>query len=98
MAGYVADLLSNASATGSGVKWPGGPGVFMVDGTFSGATVSLAVLGPDGSSYVALTDWTDALVDFTAEGARPFVAPAGMIKAVVAGGTPSALYAKAIRA
>ena len=82
-------LLSNASATGSAVRWPGGRGTFMADGTFASATITLSVLGPDGSSYIAVgTDTT-----LTAEGCGNFDLPPCKLKAVVSGGSPSALYA-----
>ena len=84
-------LLSNASATGDAAKWPGGRGTFMVDGTFGGGTVTLSVLGPDGSSFVSVGE--DAAL--TAEGVVNFDLPPCSIKAVVSGGTPSALYATA---
>lgn len=86
-------LLSNASATGSAVAWPGGRGTFEVDGTFGGATVTLSKLGPDGSSYISVG--SDGAL--TAEGVVNFDLPPTSIKAVVSGGSPSALYAKATK-
>jgi hypothetical protein len=85
------DLLSNASATGSRVIWPGGPGVFKVVGTFGGATVSLEFLGPDGSTWVAM----GADTTLTAAGGAQFTNDPGPIRASVTGGTPSGLYATA---
>jgi hypothetical protein len=84
-------LLSNASATGSPFEYPGGPGVFMVCGTFGGATVSLYVLGPDGLTYIP----TGAA--FTANNCIEFNLPHCFIQAEVTGGTPSGLYASAQR-
>lgn len=81
-------LLSNASATGSAVKWPGGRGVFNVVATFSGGTVKLQYLGADGSTYV---DY-GAATTLTAAGSGVFELPAGtLIKANVA--TSTAVYA-----
>lgn len=87
------ELLSNASATGSGKNWPGGEGAFLVAGTFGGATVTLQVLGPDGST------WLDVGADaaLTAAGAVGFTLPPGTIRAAVASGSPSGLYALAVR-
>ncbi len=84
-------LLSNAAATGAGVKWPGGRGNFGVDGTFSGSTVQLEALGPDGTNYVLVG--TD--VQLTAEGMGNFELPEGLIRAAVSGGPPSGIYAVA---
>jgi len=84
-------LLSNAAATGSAVKWPGGRGTFAVDGSFDGGTVTLSMIGPDGSSYLSIGE--DAA--FTAEGVINFDLPPTWIKAVVSGGSPNALYATA---
>ncbi len=86
------NLLTNASATGTGKHWPGGRGQFAVVGTFSGATVTLQTLGPDGSTYVSLG--ADAAL--TAAGLVNFDAPEGMLRALVAGGPPSGLYATAV--
>jgi len=84
-------LLSNATSTGSPVKWPGGRGTFAVDGSFDGATVTLQMLGPDGSSYLSVGD--DAAL--TAEGVVNFDLPPCHIRALVAGGSPNAMYATA---
>lgn len=86
-------LLANASATGSGVVWPGGEGMFVVAGTFGGATVALEVLGPDNATWInAGADGT-----LTAAGVCAFSLPQGQIRASVTGGTPSGLYACAAR-
>lgn len=93
MANGAFDLLSNASATGSAVRWPGGEGTFTVVGTFGGTTVALQYLGPDGTTWIGV-DATDA--SFTAAGMCGFVLAPGQIRAAVTGGSPSALYAKAV--
>lgn len=87
------ELLSNASATGSSMYWPGGTGTFSVVGTFGGATVTLQFLGPDG------TTWVNAGADttLTAAGGANFTLASGNIRVSVSGGTPSALYAHATR-
>lgn len=85
------DLLSNASATGTGKTWSGGPGIFKVAGTFGGATVALQALGPDGVTWFDVgTDTTK-----TAAGGGQFTLDPGPIRAAVTGGAPSGLYATA---
>lgn len=80
-------LLSNASATGGVVAAGPGDYCYAVDGTFGGATVSLQMQSPDGSSWLTIAD-----TGLTAEGAVIVTLPRGQFKALVAGGTPSALY------
>lgn len=86
----MATLLSNASATGTAVQWPGGKGAFMLAGTVSGATVTLQILGPDGAT------WLTGATALTAVGISVFDLPCGQIRALVASGTPSGLYAVAL--
>ena len=86
-------LLSNATATGSAHRWPGGRGTFEVDGSFDGATVTLQKLGPDGTNYLSLG--TDAAL--TAEGVINFDLPPCHIRALVAGGSPNGMYATATK-
>lgn len=83
-------LLSNASATGQGVKltFPGRY-VFAVAGTFGGATVKPQMLGPDGATWLDLG--TEA--SFTAAGTCLLHLPAGTYRGSIAGGTPSGIYA-----
>lgn len=80
-------LLSNASATGSALQWPGGRGVFSASATWGGGTVKLQYLGPDG------TTWIDAGSDttLTANGGGVFELPACQVRANVA--TATAVYA-----
>lgn len=87
------DLLSNASATGSQAIWPGGEGYFESAGTYSGATITLQRLGPDGSTWFAVS----AATTHTAADGGAFSLPPGPIRAAVSGGTPSGLYAVANR-
>ena len=83
------DLLSNASASGSAVMWPGGMGEFSVEASaWNGATVALHKEGPNGT-YVSL----GADVTLTANGFGAFVAGGGNIKAVITG-SPTGVYAK----
>ncbi len=84
-------LLNNEAATGTAVIWGGGRGVFTVSGTFGGATVSLEALGPDGATYIPVSD----IPSLTANGSVEFVNPPGRIRAAVLGGAPAGLYARA---
>lgn len=91
--GMAVDLLSNASATGSAAQWPGGKGSFVLAGTVSGATITLQTLGPDGSTWLTVSSATT----LTAVGHANFDLGPGQIRCLVASGTPSGLYAKAVR-
>lgn len=86
-------LLSNATATGSDAQWDGGTGVFSAAGTFSGSTVTLQWLGPDGTTYMDV----GADTTLTASGGGAFVLPPCRIRAAVSGGPPSGMYASADR-
>ncbi len=82
-------LLSNASATGSAVRWPGGRGEFSAVATWGGGTVKLQYLGPDAATWVdAGTETT-----LTANGGGVFELGPGSIRANVA--TATAVYAVA---
>lgn len=87
------ELISNGTATGDAMQWPGGEGTFSVVGTFNGATIKLQYLGPDGST------WMDAGVDatLTAAGGCNFQLASGLIRASVTG-TPTGIYATATEA
>lgn len=81
-------LLSNASATGSAVAWPGGAGAVSAEGTFGGATLTLQAYSANGTAV-------STTVTFTAAGWGTFTLPPCRILMAVSGGTPSALYAYA---
>lgn len=82
-------LLENAAATGAPVgPIVQGSYIWAVAGTFGGATVKLQTLGPDGATYVDV-----AGASMTANGAMEVrIGGGAMIKVVVTGGVPSALY------
>lgn len=82
-------LIDNGSATGAPVAVAPGRYCYAVDGTFSGATVTLKLLGPDGTNYISV----GADAELTTEGAVLVDLPAGTVLAEVSGGTPSALHA-----
>lgn len=82
-------LIDDAAATGDPVAVAPGRYCYAVDGTFSGATVTLKLLGPDGSSYISVG--SDAAL--TAEGAVLVDLPACTVRAEVSGGPPSNIHA-----
>lgn len=79
-------LLENASATGSGVVFKGGPSSFMATAAFGGGTVKLQLQMPNGT-------WVDvAGGSLTAAGATAVLwLPPGTYRANVA--TATAVYA-----
>jgi len=87
----MAVLLRNAAVTGDAVTVnQRGEYVFSADGTFGGATITLQLLSPDGTSWLAIDD-----AALTAEGAVLVgLGASSTVRALVAGGTPSALYAE----
>lgn len=79
-------LVENASATGTGKLFKGGPATFMAEATFGGGTVKLQVQSPNGT-------WLDvAGGSVTAAGATAvlWLAP-GLYRANIA--TATAVYA-----
>lgn len=82
-------LVSNASATGAWVAWPGGRGEFRAEGTFPG-TVKLECKGPNGTAQDVGVDTT-----LTASGGGIFELGAGEIRCSIA--TATAVYAVALR-
>lgn len=94
-------LLTNASATGTWVAWPGGQGVAVFAGTFGGTSATLEYLGPNGSTAIPVAAMSDAgvqtTVALTAAGTIGFILPPGQIRATLTGGTPAAFFARADR-
>lgn len=83
-------LISNAAVT-SGAKQVGVSGLYLcrVAGTFGGATVKLQIKNADDSTWLDLPNSS-----VTAPGLFEVRIPAGVdIRASVASGSPSALYA-----
>lgn len=83
------DLLSNVAATGSAKPVGfGGRYLLLASGTFSGATVSVEILGPDGATYIAIPGGA-----LTAVGSAVIYLPWGCtVRGAVASGTPAGLY------
>lgn len=100
MNSHGAALITNGSATGSAVAWAGGHGVLVAEGTFGGASLTMQYQGPNGT-------WLDVKVmdgagvqttmTLTAAGMFVFALPPGSVRAVLTGGTPSAMYVRADR-
>lgn len=86
------NLLSNEAATGAQVLiGVGGVYQFTAAGTFGGATLTLQILGPDG------TTWFAAGTDATLTAAGGCIVELGndsIVRAAVTGGSPSALFAR----
>lgn len=84
-------LITNGAATGPEVKiGQGGLYAFSCVGTFSGATIQLQIRAGDDVTFANITD-----AAFTAAGVIGVYLPAGaIIKATVAGGPPSGIYAR----
>lgn len=86
-------LLWNSSVSGTRFVWPGGKGLFVCNGTFSGATVTLNILGPDNATMQAVGSSTTV----TAAAVAVIELPPCTVQATVASGAPSALYATLTR-
>jgi hypothetical protein len=85
--------IVGGAATGPAFNCPGGICVFSVVGTFSGATIALYVLAPDGVTWLnAGTNTT-----LTANGMGVAYLPPGQIQAQVSGGPPSGVFAAIAR-
>jgi hypothetical protein len=86
-------LLSNASATGSSVTVRGGEYLFTVEGTATGATIALQVQTPNGTWSTVSIFNNSAVSSSSLPYAQTSVdLPAGAVRALVSGGSPSALY------
>lgn len=82
-------LLENASADSAYFKVGGGRYCFIVSATFGGGSVALEILGPDGSTAIAipsasLTSNTAVVVDL----------PPGQVRANIT--TATAVYAQLV--
>lgn len=76
-------ILSAANASSGLVDWQGGEGLFTVEGTFGGATVSLQYLGPDGVTMIAV----GASTTVTAAASVLFTLPRAAIQVAITGGS-----------
>jgi alpha-D-ribose 1-methylphosphonate 5-phosphate C-P lyase len=85
-----AKLLANATATGPSMYFGGGSCLFMfVPGT-GGATVTLQILGPDGTTWIPITGASG-----TTAAAVSLSLPSGNYRVAVTGGTtPAGIHAQ----
>lgn len=83
-------LLSNAGATGTPVVInKGGLYQYLVNGTFTGATIVLQTLSIDGVTYIPVPNSS-----MTAAGSLNVELPAGStVRAAITGGPPTGMYA-----
>ena len=81
-------LLSNESATGTAVQVLRGKYHFHIKGTFGGATATLQY-SDDNSTWTTLS----SSAVFTAAGNTGVMLTEGYVRVLIAGGSPSALYA-----
>lgn len=88
-------LLSNETATGASINWPGGTGHFVaVCSGWNGATATLQFRGPDGSTWVPM----GADTTLAANGTGLFECQPGSIRVAISGAVPSAgVYASVNR-
>lgn len=84
-------LLNNVAATGEQKQFAGGKAQVCVIGTFGGASLQLQMMGPNGSTWVAVGS------AITAAGVATHDLPNGNYRMTVTGGTPSGLYAALAR-
>jgi hypothetical protein len=90
-------LAAAASATGASVSIRGGEYLFIVDGTVSGATISLQIQAPSGA-WADVQVFTGSVVKFTTlPGSQTGVdLPACNVRMAATGGTPSGLNASLV--
>lgn len=90
-------LGTGLSATGAAVLIPGGEYMFMVDGTVSGATISLQVLAPSGV-WMDVQIYSGSVVKFTAlPGNQTAIdLPAGSVRVACTGGSPTGINASLV--
>lgn len=86
-------LLADGDETGSWVDWPGGEGVFAVEGTWGGATASLEFSLDGGSTAIPAGSESE----LTADGGVSFRLPDCKIRCAIADAGTTSLNASAKR-
>lgn len=81
------------TATGPLIDCPGGVCVFAAAGTFNGCTVTLQLLGPDGTTLLT----AGAQTTLTAPGMGVVYLPPGQVQATITAGPPSGLFVSLAR-
>lgn len=86
-------LATAATATTSPKNFDsGGRAALVLSASAYGTTVKLQILGPDGTTYIALNATT-----YSADGVYPLDCPAGQYRIFISGGTTTALNATLVR-
>ena len=80
---------TGGTASGALVNCPGGRMAVAVVATFSGATIKLQMLAPDGSTLI---DVSPSQTNFTANGNGEVDLPPCQIQGTVVGGPPSGVF------
>lgn len=93
-------LLQNVSVVGNGpmMQWTGGNGLFYAGGTFGGSSLTLEFALPDGTFApvrTLATDGTQTTVALLAPGGFVFLLPPVTMRAVLTGGAPNGISARA---
>lgn len=90
-------LLAAATAAGAGTPFTcqlPGRYCFAAAGTFDGAMVGLEMLGPDGSTWIAVKDEAGAIA-FTVADACAVLLPAGKYRGTITSpGAATSIYAR----
>ncbi len=82
---WSATLLTDATATGDWVHWPGGAGTVFCDGDFgTGGSVAFQCEGPNGDA-IAVQDVNGNAIVFTADGMDNFDLAACRVRAAISG-------------
>ena len=90
-------LLNAVSAAGNGpaTEWGGGEGVFSVVGTFGGTTARLQWSPDSGATWIDVDRSGETFLTYTAAGSGAFVLPRCHVRAVLTGGSPVQVTARA---
>lgn len=94
------ELLTNEAATGAAQQWPGGRGLCTASGTFGGTSMTLEYRGAGNLFYPVKAmagDGTRTTIALTTQDGFLFELPPCEIRAVLTGGSPSAMFASAAR-
>jgi len=92
--GVLEHILDSSVEATSIVDWSGGEGMFIAEGTWNGATVTLQVRTTPARSFVSMGS-TGVL---TEDGAVAFVAPAGVqLRAIASVAVPTDVAASILK-
>lgn len=92
---FINSVDQSPYGAGLGFDYPGGIGKMMASATWSGGNVRLEMLGPDGSTWLAVDQYAQATTaQLSANGMATFIAPAGRMRVNVT--TATAVYATVV--